>query len=348
MLINKKVSGDKRFFKSLETGHYDFSDIKLSDYGTYGEKHMLCPFCDEMNDARNPLHLYEVLEDGSVVDQVVFLCEDHEELYRAHVNKKGKRHINTSSVKNPRIRKYLKTETLPDDVSAYAWGNELHHLCVFCSQPYGSKYLRMPIEHGISDTLLSWAGVCHECNHVIEEHENLYKGDTHVTSDICKQCWEYYPITVMENNTRIMNNSLGEHYCQSCLDEFNLTNRDRFVNIQCEECDNTTWLDRTRFPDLNTYTCHLHGLDVEMNDELDFVLPFGDQEELSIHISASDIDGILYWDYHIFITESKVDLLFSGDTDFYGFETAEDCAYQAATEAHKFLAQISKQISLFE
>lgn len=335
---------NKQFEDIIESNIFNIPSINLAEYTIYGDKHAMCPFCNKVNNIRNPVSLYQDTSDKQTEYHTVYLCSNHESLYRRMRNNEVKKGV--SNLSNPRIRNYLQKGIFGNDVEEYTFGMPKGGQCYFCNTLVYDSYVHFPVEQGrsTSDTIVGPVKSCHDCECVISENENLYKSLDLSTTDICIQCGLDYPITKREQDERTLKGTTGQHYCTECLDTwFNLLNKERLVEMQCEDCNNTTWIDRTLFPDLNTYRCSVH---THEDDNL-FIYNIGNEDELQIVISGYYPVGnttILVWDYVITDNETKAVLASSNKK----LTDVMECAFIAGNIAEELLAaRYKKQLKMF-
>jgi hypothetical protein len=339
---------DQVFFHALDTGEFIDHTVTLSDFDIYGDKHNLCPFCGDQNKVTNTFNLYQVLSSGETCSSLVFLCSQHQHIRQIYMADKAGKGLK-SDITNPRLRKYVVTQELPDDASSYSTGNEYYGKCCLCKKPIDKNNLvAVPFEQGRSDVLLGWVHFCFDCHDAtldLEKQINVYPK---VKGDSCAKCGDVYPVTNYEYDTRKLNGTLNKHHCNSCLHTwYDHLNRDRFVSIQCEECSDSIVVDRTMFPDMSMYTCQKHSAQIDEGLNLSYLIGDNDELELRIHGLISQTSKRQKWNYTIFDMHTEKIIAIPPKSKLWNYKTVEECAFDAAMHAEEILeARPHKQIKL--
>lgn len=318
---------------------------KPEEYNIYGKHYDLCPFCNRKSITNKFPIVIEQSEKGisSGKNTPSFLCSYHGKVMSEFKNK----HAARSSLLNPRIQHYLRTEELPQNANLFAVGNSNENRCIFCStrvsgQDTMADYNTMHIEVGKYPEILGFVKMCRNCSNVLDNFadKNTLFEELTVVSDSCVECGSQYALTMREYDTRKLKDTVGKHICPDCCDDkYHMTNYDRFVQLQCEDCTTQEIVDRTLLPGVSTYRCTRHSYAPVTEDTVE--LYFGEGDEIRVYLyKVIDI-----WAFEIFdnITNKKL----ASSKISTNFRTIEEAAFIGSLLAERFLTRKMKQKTLF-
>lgn len=238
-----------------------------------------------------------------------------------------------SKLVDQQINEYLFSGRMPKLVRL-SWPMPTH-MCGFCGEHVthvADTYLTVPIP---MDTLTPYSGHFVACSRCADKMG--WKSLPIEATDMCPECKSSYPITIAEEDARIMANTVGQHMCGECYLKHHRQGSEsyfaRYVPYACPKCSTDNYLDKTMFqvlPDITSGRMFTHCnhcsklMKVTVPDyATDYIIVFPEEDSTSSVFIAiyKHADG---WSYIVNMIKP------GGELERISYEDVFSEAYEAA------------------